>query len=144
MTLAHPLIGLILGKKFGYTLSFVAGSVLPDIDHLAILIKNRHFKPKEIFNAMKNEKEYGENYKTPYTHSLLAWFVISLVFIIINKNIGVAFSVGYLFHLVLDVIDTDEKQLFYPFKKRIKGFLPVFDIFEIIATVVLLIIYMVI
>ncbi len=144
MTFAHPLIGLILGKKFSHTISFVAGSVLPDIDHLAVLIKNKHFKPREIFYAMKNEKEYGENYKTPYTHSLLAWLVISLALLIINKNIGVAFSIGYLSHLILDIIDTDEKQLFYPLKKKIRGFLPVFSIFEIISTVILLIIYIVI
>ena len=144
MTLAHPLVGLILGKQFGYTTSFVIGSVFPDIDHLFVLIKNRHFRPSEIFDAMKNEKKYGERYKTPYTHSFLAWIVISIPIILVSKPIGVAFSIGYLTHLVLDIIDTDEKQLFYPFKKRIKGFLPVFSYFEIIIILALGIIYFVI
>ncbi len=141
MIFAHPLIGLILGKQFGYTTYFVVGSVLPDIDHLFVLIKNKHFKPREIFDAMKNEKKYGERYKTPYTHSLLAWVVISTFIILINKMAGLAFSIGYLIHLILDAIDTDEKQLFYPFKKRLKGFLPVFGSFEIIISLILGIVY---
>lgn len=141
MTLAHPIIGLILGKQFGYAIPFVVGSILPDSDHLFVLIKNKHFKPSEIFDAMKYEKKYGETYKTPYTHSLLALFVMSIPIILINKPIGIAFFVGYLIHLALDMLDSDEKRLFYPFKKRVKGFLPVFSYFELVAAFVLTVIY---
>ena len=90
---------------------------------------------------MKNEEKYGETYKTPYTHSLLGWIVLSVFVILINKEFGFAFLIGYLMHLVLDIIDTDEKQLFYPFKKKIRGFLPVFGYYEIVFSLVLVGVY---
>jgi len=34
MILIHLLIGIILGKVFGYYSFFVIGSILPDIDHV--------------------------------------------------------------------------------------------------------------
>lgn len=141
MTFAHPLIGLILAKKFGHTIAFLAGSTLPDLDHLFVLIKHRHFKPKEIFVVMKNEKNYNEIYKTPYTHSIFAWLIISALAIFFNKNFGLAFAIGYLIHLLIDLTDTDEKQIFFPFKKRLRGFLPVFSFIEIIIGVVLSAVY---
>lgn len=169
MTFAHLLLGLILGKKFGYTLPFLIGSVLPDIDHIFVLIKNKHWRLKEVFEIMKHEDKYGERYKTPYTHSLLAWLIFSLAAFIfwdinywINQNTiitaiayiigfsdvainnilpGLAFSVAYLFHLLLDVADKDEMKLFYPFKKTIRGFLPVFSKWEILFVGILAIIY---
>jgi membrane-bound metal-dependent hydrolase YbcI (DUF457 family) len=144
MIFAHLIIGLILGKKFGYVLPFVLGSVLPDIDHLFVLIKNKHFRIKEIFSAMKNEEKYGERYKTPYTHSLLAWLIFSVIAYFINRPAGLAFSVGYLLHLALDILDIDEKQIFYPNKKTVKGFLPVFSKWEIIFTAIFILIYFVI
>lgn len=141
MTLAHPIIGLILGKKFGHTTTFLAGSILPDINHFFVLIKNKYFKIRETFAVMKYEKRYGENYKTPYTHSLLAWLILSAFSFFINLNFGFAFSIGYLIHLILDLLDSDEKQLFFPFKKRVKGFLPVFNLGEMFLAAILMVIY---
>lgn len=144
MTIAHLLIGLILGKKFGYTPAFVLGSVFPDIDHLVVLIKHRHFRPAEIFRAMKYEDRYVERYKTPYIHSLLAWLIFSAIAVLFNFATGIAFSVAYLLHLILDAFDKDEMQLFYPFKKTLRGFLPVFSKWEIILGLILLTVYFVI
>lgn len=141
MTFAHLLIGLILGKQFGYTLAFVVGSVLPDVDHVFVLIKNRHFRLREIFDVMKDEAKYGERYKTFYTHSLLAWILFSAAAILFNYSAGVAFSVGYFLHLVVDLLDADEKRLFFPLKKTMKGFLPVFSKYEIIVAAVLIMVY---
>ncbi|MBU2036981.1 metal-dependent hydrolase [Patescibacteria group bacterium] len=141
MTFAHPLIGLILGKEFGYTAAFVIGSLFPDIDHLFILIKNKHFKFREAFAAMKNEDAAGERYKIPYTHSILGWLIFSGVVFLYSQPAGLVFGAAYALHLLLDIIDKDEKQLFYPFKKTIRGFLPVFSKYEIIFSVILLAIY---
>jgi len=41
MIFIHLLIGMILGKIFGNYLFFILGSVIPDIDHIYIIIKNR-------------------------------------------------------------------------------------------------------
>ncbi len=141
MTFAHPLIGLILGKQFGHTAAFVVGSIFPDIDHLFILIKNKHFNFREAFAAMENEDVAGERYKTPYTHSILGWLLFSSIVSFYDWPTGLAFGVAYALHLLLDIIDTDEKQLFYPFKKTIRGFLPVFSKYEIIFAVILIAIY---
>ncbi|PIR44266.1 hypothetical protein COV23_00825 [Candidatus Wolfebacteria bacterium CG10_big_fil_rev_8_21_14_0_10_31_9] len=143
MTFAHPLIGLILGKELGYTTAFVVGSVFPDIDHIFVLLKNKHFKPKEMFEAMKYEKKYGEIYKTPYTHSILSWIIFSSFILLIDENIGLAFCIGYAIHLLLDAINTDDKQYFYTLKKTFKGFLPVFSWVEIIVGVVLVALYLI-
>ncbi len=141
MTIVHPLIGLILGKQFGYTAAFVIGSIFPDIDYLFVLIKNKHFKIREAFWMMKNEDAAGERYKTPYTHSLLAWLIFSGAVALYDWPTGLAFGAAYALHLLLDIIDTDEKQLFYPFKKTIRGFLPVFSKYEIIFVIILVAIY---
>lgn len=141
MTFAHPFIGLILGKQFGYTAAFVIGSIFPDIDHIFVLIKNKHFKFREAFEVMKNEDAAGERYKTPHTHSILGWLIFSGAVTLYNQPAGLAFGAAYALHLLLDIIDTDEKQLFYPFKKTIRGFLPVFSKYEIIFTIILITIY---
>jgi len=141
MTIAHSLIGLVIGKKIGYTLPLIIGSIFPDIDHLFILIKNKHFRLHEAFKAMKNEDKAGERYKTPYTHSILAWIIFSAAAVLISKPAGLAFCLAYALHLLLDILDTDEKQLFYPFKKTIRGFLPVLGKYEIIFAAILIIIY---
>ena len=142
MTFTHLLIGLILGKKFGYTPGFVIGSLFPDIDHLFVLLKNRHFHPKEIFGMMKDEDKYGERYKTPYTHSLLAWALFSsIVAFLFSYGAGIAFLVAYLIHLLLDLLDKDEIQIFYPAKFGVRGFLPVFSFWEIVFGIFLIFIY---
>ncbi len=141
MTIVHFLIGLILGKLFGYTPAFVAGAVIADIDHLFMLFKNGHFGPREIFNAMKNEDKYGERYKTPYTHSLLACLVFSAIVLSFNKTIGLAFCAGYLSHLLIDLLDKDEMRLFYPSRFSMRGFLPIFSYWEVVSGAILLAVY---
>lgn len=142
MTFAHPLIGLILGKEFGHVTAYVAGSVFPDIDHLVVLIKNKHYHPLEAYRAMKDEKKYGESYKTVFTHSILAWLIFFGSLFLINRGAGLAFGTGYFIHLILDAVDTDEKQYFYPLKFKFTGFLPVFSYFEILSTIILVGIYL--
>ena len=137
MTFAHPILGLILGKIYGHTGAFLIGSILPDIDHLVILLKHKQFSFREAYYSMKSEEKYGIRYKTPWTHSALALIVLGSLTTLINQPAGIAFAVGYLLHLLLDAIDTDEKQYFFPVKYKFRGFLPVFSYVELIAAAVL-------
>jgi len=139
MTLVHPIIGITLGNYFGHFWFIVLGSVLPDIDHLIVIIKNRIFSWDKIIDSLRFEKKYKISYKTKYIHSIFGAVVISIPFAIVNLRGGLYFFSAYLIHLFLDWFDIDEKQYFYPFKKKLKGFLPIFSKTEIAFTLFLII-----
>lgn len=138
MILAHPIIGITLGNHFGYFWFLVLGSIVPDIDHLIILIKHKIFSWHKIVDSIRFEKKYNITYKTKYIHSVLGAIVISGSVMLIDFTGGLYFFVGYIIHLLIDWLDIDEKQFLYPFKKKFKGFLPVFSKTEMIFTLFLI------
>ena len=137
MILAHPIIGITLGNYFGHFWFIVLGSVLPDVDHLIIIIKNRIFSRDKIIDSLRFEEKYKISYKTKYIHSIFGAVIISIPFAVIDFKGGLYFFGAYLIHLFLDWFDIDEKQYFYPFKKKLKGFLPIFSKTEIVLTLFL-------
>jgi hypothetical protein len=145
MIFLHVIIGLILGKIFGNTTLFVIASILPDIDHVYVIIKNRLFSFRKIMNALKNEERYNIRFKTPLIHSLLGLVICSIIYYLIFKIDTAYFALAYIFHLLLDWPDKDIKQYFYPIKYNFKGFLPIWSraeqIVTILAVVFLLLLY---
>ena len=139
MIFIHPIIGITLGNYFGYFWFMVLGSIFPDIDHLIIIIRKRIFSWNKIIDSFRFEQKYNISYKTKYIHSVFGAVMISIPAMVINFNGGLYFLAGYLIHLILDWIDIDEKQYFYPFKKKFKGFLPIFSKTEVIFTLFLVI-----
>ena len=87
---------------------------------------------------MRFEDKYNIRYKTKYGHSIFGAAMVTLPVLLISIEGALYFFVAYLIHLVLDWPDRDEKQYFYPFKKKIRGFLPIFSKPEIIFTILLL------
>ena len=71
-------------------------------------------------------------------HSIFGAVVTTIPVLFISREVALYYFVAYLIHLVLDWPDIDEKQYFYPFKKKIRGFLPIFSKPEIIFTILLL------
>ena len=145
MIFAHLLIGIILGKIFGNPFFFILGSILPDIDHLYVIFKNKFFNFRKIIDSMKTERKFKIRYKTKFVHSLLGLTVFSTIMYFLNmyflnSKAIISFFIGYLLHLLIDWGDIDEKYYLYPFNIKFKGFLPIWSKFEKIFTLILLLI----
>jgi len=72
-------------------------------------------------------------------HSLFFILVFYLVFRRFIPVMALPFLIGYLTHLVLDVITVRGLRLFYPFKFKLRGFVRVGKFFEVVFFIVLLI-----
>ncbi len=140
MIIIHILLAIILGKVFGNMLFFVLGSIILDLDHIYIIIKNRFFSLKKIMQTIKYEKKYNIKYKTPVFHSFLGLIFFSLIIFFFNQKGAIYFSIAYLLHLLIDWIDIDEKYYLYPLKVKFRGFLPIWSTTEKILTLILTII----
>ena len=140
MIFLHLIIGLILGKLSGYTLLFVIASIIPDIDHLYLLIKHKLFTKAKIIYALKHEEKYKIRFKTPLMHSILGLLICTLIYYLtFNKN-TIYFASAYLLHLLFDFPDIDKKQFLYPLKYEFSGFLPIWSKTEQRLTLIFLII----
>ncbi len=139
MILAHIIIGTLPAENH-FSWFWFLGSVIPDIDHIFIIFKNKLFSINKLVDSVVNEEKYGIRYKTKYGHSILGGLLLSLIVFVISFSGGIYFFSGYMLHLALDFPDKDEKQYFYPLKIKIKGWLPIFSKTEIVFTIILLLI----
>ena len=114
--------------------------MLPDVDHLFVMIQNKIFSLRKIVDSIANEKKYNITYKTKYLHSFFGALITFLIVLLISPIGSIYFFFGYVLHLILDFPDKDEKEYFYPFKIKIKGWLPIFSKVEIASTIILLIV----
>ena len=113
ITLVSSLL-LIAGASFG--------SIAPDIDKSTTKIgKNVFLKPISLYI----QKKYGHR---TITHSLLVSLAMLSLLICssymfrglafyLYSNLVIAFSIGYMSHLLLDFLTTQGIPLFYPFDK---------------------------
>lgn len=142
MTLpTHILAGLIIGKVTGNFPASMAGSILIDTDHLVSYIKHGIlFKPKQLTKALTDEKDpWGD--QRGYLHNIFAWFVISLLAILLNFGFGITLSLAYLVHLLFDALDTSDFYPLYPSKKiSTKGFIKYYSRQEIIFDLCMLVV----
>lgn len=142
MIFLHFILGLIIGKLTGNIFLFTFFSILPDIDHLYIIIKNKIFSKKKLIDSLKNEENYSLRFKTPFMHSILGAAIISMLYYFFTLDLGTLYlaSSAYLLHLLLDWPDKDKKQFLFPLKKEFSGFLPIWSIPEQIITFISLIV----
>lgn len=136
MIFAHSIVGIMPVNNSEFSWFWFIGSVIPDIDHLFILYRYKIFSRKKIIDTMEFEDKYNLHYKTKYIHSIFGAIVMSLLILFISREGAFYFFIAYFIHLVLDWPDLDEKQYFYPFKKKIRGFLPILSKPEIVFTIV--------
>lgn len=137
MIFLHLILGLILGKLTNNYLPFLLGSLIPDIDHIYIILKHKLYK-KNFLDTLKNEEKYKIKYKTPFVHSILGLIVFSVIvqLVINNYLLSFYFSLAYLLHLLIDWPDKDVKYYLYPFKIKFSGFLPIWSKQEKIITII--------
>lgn len=137
MILAHAIVGAMPVGNSEFSWFWFIGSVIPDIDHPFVLYKHKIFSWNKVTDTMRFEDKYDLRYKTKYGHSIFGAVIMTLPVSFISTEGALYFFLAYLVHLVLDWPDRDEKQYFYPFKKKIRGFLPIFSKPEIVFTIAL-------
>ena len=138
MILAHSIVGIMSVSNSEFSWFWFIGSVIADIDHLFVLYSHKIFSWDKLIDAIKFEDKYGIHFKTKYMHSIFGAVVTTIPVLFISKEGALYYFVAYLIHLILDWPDIDKKQYFYPFKKKVRGFLPIFSKPEIIFTILLL------
>ena len=132
----HILAGLIIGKITGDFPTAMAGSLLVDMDHIVSYYKNGIlFQPREILRASVTEADpWGD--QRNFLHSIFSWVAISVFLLMINRELGVVFSIAYFFHLVCDALDGADFYPFFPFRRfAIKGFINYYSKHEIVFDV---------
>src|SRR3989338_199752 len=141
MILAHFIVGAMPINNSEFSWFWFIGSAISDIDHLFVLYQHKIFSWGKLIEAIRFEDKYGIRSKTKYMHSIFGAVITSIPVLFISKEAALYYFVAYLIHLVLDWPDIDENQYLYPFKKKIRGFLPIFSKPEIIFTILLLGLY---
>jgi len=122
MIFLHLIFGIILGIITQNYFYAILGTIIADIDHIYILIKNKLFTLKRIIDSMKYEEKYNIKYKTPIMHSISGLIIFSFPVFLIDRISGIVFAIGYLSHLILDLPDIDEKYLLYPLNINLEVF----------------------
>ena len=139
---AHLAVGLIIGKVFDNYPAAIIGSTFLDLDHFISYVKSGIiFKPKKLFYTLtKREDEFGD--QRNIFHKILSFIVISSLFILFNKKLGIIFSISYLGHLIVDFLDnSDSFPLFLNKKINIKGPIKYFSKAETIFTLLLILVF---
>ncbi len=94
-------------------------SILPDIDHPKSYLGNK-------FKLISNFIFYIFGHRT-FTHSLLILFIIYIIYVylnffvlLINKNIILGIYIGYISHIISDMITYNGVYFFWPYKYKIR------------------------
>ncbi len=102
--------------------STIIGALIPDIDHI-------HSKAgRTLWFLSKPLKLFGISHRG-FTHSILGFLLFSLLtkqlidLEVIDLLIWLGLIIGYLSHLLADMLNVKGLPLFYPNKKRIKFYL---------------------
>jgi len=139
--LAHLAMGLIIGKITGNYPIALAGALLIDIDHLIPYIKHKLiFDLKKLWKTITNPDDLYGNQRN-YLHSIFAFILINFLVFLFDYRIGIAFSLGYVSHLFLDMLDNSDFYPLYPLKYNIKGPIKYLSKTEFILTLFLFIIF---
>jgi len=138
----HILSALLLGKYLGHTTAILLGAFLIDFDHLYHAFK--HSKRKGGFfkaglELIKPHPEIDDS--RTFMHSILGWFLVSIIIYAFAPTFAIYFSIGYALHLVLDALDTSKLHLFYPSTYDVVGPVEFNSVLEYTIAIVMFIIY---
>ncbi|MBW3019411.1 metal-dependent hydrolase [Candidatus Woesearchaeota archaeon] len=138
---AHIVAGLLIGKLTGNYTAALLGTLLLDIDHLLIYIKEGVFRSRKRLWKVIWFEEYVRGDRTPL-HSFTLWLPISALLVLLNPDFGFVFSLGYLAHLLMDMADNTDFYGFWPLDASFKGPIKYLSWQEILLTVILLIVWL--
>jgi len=138
----HLALGLIIGKLSGDYTASLCGSLLIDVDHL---IPNWPFKKDLSWSEFWRRTRTSGDSSRVYLHSFFAWIFLSFLLYLFNPGFALIFSIAYLGHFILDMLDDSSFYPFYPIKKfNTKGLIPYFSSTEFIFSLVLFFIFLII
>lgn len=92
-----------------YAAGILLGSVLPDIDEPSSVIGKRTFGLSRVIKRYMGHRGF--------THSLLAWLLLTFFCYSNPTSFLVGLSLGYLFHIIGDFFSVASVPLFLPFTK---------------------------
>ncbi len=138
------MLGLIIGKLTGNYPAAIISSIAIDLDHVVSYFRHGILsKPRPLLQALVTQHDPGHDQRN-ILHSLITWSAVSLFITIINPELGIIISLGYLGHLFLDALDQAEFYPFYPYKKVvIRGPVPYFSPAELVFNLLLLVVFVI-
>lgn len=117
----HLAVGLIIGKLSNNYIPALIGTFIVDVDHLLCYIRhNILFNFKEIWKTSTSQESPYNDQRT-FMHSLITWVIITAAGTLIDLKAGMVFSVAYLAHILLDMVDGCGFYPFYPLKFKTAG-----------------------
>ncbi len=132
--IAHFIAGLIIGKLTNNYTAAIAGALLMDIDHLIPFFKHKVlFDIKKFWKTVTDPKDHLGDQRN-YLHTVFVWGPVVLVSLALNNTVLLIFSLGWLSHIVLDMLDGSDFHPFYPIKYNLKGPIGYFSKNELIFT----------
>lgn len=139
----HIVFGILIGKLTGdYPTSLIAATAI-DLDHGFSYIRHGLLlQPKELWKTMTTEKDPWSTQRNIF-HNVLMWAAISGCSFFWGTTIGLAVTLGYLSHLILDALDTADYFPFYPNTRiNLRGPVRYLSIHEVLVMALLAGIYM--
>lgn len=141
----HLAAGLVISKLTGDYNASLLGSVVMDLDHLiayyrtGILLKFR-----KILIATTGKADIGIAQRN-FFHNIFFCLMISIIVSFMNFSGGLIFGAAYLYHLILDSLDSESYYPFYPsLKINLRGPIKYFSRQEFIFTFIFLLIFFII
>jgi membrane-bound metal-dependent hydrolase YbcI (DUF457 family) len=135
---AHLVAGLLIGELTGYYIPALIGSLFLDLDHLiafaqqgAILNLRKFWRYSTAVIELDGERTV--------LHSFTAWLFLSIIVVLFSPSIGIAFSLGYFFHLMLDMLDGEDFYGLWPLKINFHGPIRYLSGVELVITFAMLV-----
>jgi membrane-bound metal-dependent hydrolase YbcI (DUF457 family) len=100
----------------------VIATLIPDLDS-----KNSKLGKKKVFRIFNLFMKHRG-----IVHSFIFLLVLSIIILILWKEILLPFVLGYALHLITDSFTRQGTRIFYPFKMRVKGIIKTGGIIELI------------
>ena len=132
----HPISDFTALRLFGHQVPELplllavstVGSLLPDIDHPNARISKYKVAGVPLLKAASYATSLFVQHRGP-THSLLVWAALSLGALLLAIGPGLpcmalAFSLGYLFHIIADGLTRTGVPFLWPFNKDMYGVPP--------------------
>jgi membrane-bound metal-dependent hydrolase YbcI (DUF457 family) len=100
----------------------IVATLIPDLDS-----KNSKLGKKKVFRIFNLFMKHRG-----IVHSFIFLFALSVLILLLWKEILLPFVLGYALHLITDSFTLQGTRIFYPFKLRVKGIIKTGGIIELV------------
>jgi len=132
--ITHMLAGALVGKFTGNYPVAIAAALVLDLDHIPVYIKNKVMFNNKIFKVLTQKEDPFGNQRN-ILHSIFFFIPLSVAIYLTYVTAWLSFSLGYLSHMLLDLLDDADYRVFYPLQFKINGFVRYLSKTEFIFTV---------